>query len=92
MKRVLVMAGLLCAIAVPALAADRPDFSAKAAGLDQMVQKQGRADVRREATSPAKTPAQQKKSFWKTPWPYVIGGGAIVAIVLIANKKEGGIY
>jgi hypothetical protein len=32
------------------------------------------------------------KSFWKTPWPYVIGGGVVVMLVVISQTKEGGLY
>jgi hypothetical protein len=41
-------------------------------------------------TSPAFAPAPQaKKSFWKTPWPYVIIAG-VAAVVLIKGIGVGG--
>jgi hypothetical protein len=70
------------------------DFSAKAAGIDQKV----RAAVRPElwlAASPKAvqtTQGNQEKSIWQTPWPYLIAGGAAVALVLISRNKDGGLY
>jgi hypothetical protein len=68
----------------------RYDFSARSAGIDQMVQTTKRPDMRRAA--PAAAQATGKKSFWKTPWPYVIGGGVVAALVVISQTKEGGLY
>ena len=59
------------------------DFSAKAAGIEALV---------KSAPRPARQ-TTTKKSFWKTPWPYVIIGGAVAAGVIIASKNgDGGIY
>jgi len=32
-----------------------------------------------------------KRSFWKSPWPYVIVG-AVAVIAIVATSSEGGIY
>ena len=64
------------------------DFSAKAAGLDRMPT----APARQGATSPAPAQPTEKKSFWKTPWPYVIGGAAVIALVVVSQNTEGGLY
>ena len=69
--------------------AARIDLSAKAAGIDAMVI--ASHDVKKSAAPAAGTPAQVKKSFWKTPWPYVIGV-SIIAIVAIAYSGDGGGY
>ena len=48
------------------------------------------ADARHAA---APVPAQAKKSFFKTPWPYVIIAVVVVAVVAIAaNGGSGGGY
>ena len=59
------------------------DFSARAAGIEAMV---------KSAPMPARQATTTKKSFWKTPWPYVIAGGAIIAGVLIAKGGDGNGY
>ena len=42
------------------------------------------------ASTPAPASRQNgKKSFWKTPWPYVIIGAAVVVGVLIASGGYG---
>ena len=76
--------------AMRAFAAGEPDskpkfdFSAKAAGIEAMV---------KSAPLPARQATTTKKSFWKTPWPYVIIGGAVAAGVIIASKNgDGGVY
>lgn len=34
-------------------------------------------------------PAQAKgKSFWHTPWPYVIAGAAAATIIIVANSNQ----
>ena len=93
MKRL--MTGLLVPVlllsfgAVPAFAAGEPqskptyDFSAKAAGIAAMV---------KSAPMPPRQANPTKKSFWKTPWPYLIIGGAVAAGVIIASKSDGGVY
>lgn len=75
---------------VPAFAAGEPeskltfDFSAKAAGIGAIVKSSPRP-VRQATTT--------KKSFWKTPWPYVIIGGAVAAGVIIAAASgDGSLY
>ena len=76
------------------------DFSAKAAGIDHKAQTPARQTLLRTAlpappqaaqTTQA-TQATQGKSIWRTPWPYLIAGGAVVALVLISENKEGGLY
>ena len=70
------------------------DFSARAAGIEAMV----KADVARPslAVVPARAPqaTTTKKSFWKSPWPYLITAGVVVAGVLIATSGDGngGVY
>jgi hypothetical protein len=88
--------------APPALAravAAKHDFSAGAAGISRLAQETARKnDVARAVavSPPAPTPAPAQasggKSFWGTPWPYVIAGGAILAIIVVAKNSEGGIY
>lgn len=91
MKRVLGLTAVLCVLgASPALAAGGPgpvkyDFSAKAAGLDQI----GRDQVKFVVAAPKGS--AQKKSFWKSPWPYVIGG-ALLVVVVVARGKDGSGY
>ena len=102
MKRVLVLSAVLCVLgATPALAAGGPgpaprkyDFTAKAAGLDRIGQDQARGVLTRESLGARSAPqgSTQKKSFWKTPWPYLIGAGAIVAVVVVSRSKDGGLY
>jgi hypothetical protein len=46
----------------------------------------------REATIARSAPASRqngKKSFWKTPWPYVIIGAAVAIGVLVASGGYG---
>ena len=70
--------------------AARIDLSAKAAGIDTMIVASDAA--RKPAAAAATAPRTQvKKSFWKTPWPYVIGI-SIIAIVAIAYNGDGGGY
>jgi hypothetical protein len=68
----------------------RIDLSAKAAGIDTMATAPD-AVKKPAAASAAGTRAQIKKSFWKTPWPYVIGV-AVIAIVAIAYSGDGSGY
>jgi hypothetical protein len=74
----------------PAVA--RTDFSARAAGIDKMT-----AARTRPENAPAPRPAQNGqqgtggRSFWKTPWPYVIIAG-VAATVLIAAGDGDGLY
>lgn len=48
------------------------------------------ADARRAATAPA--PAQGKKNFFKTPWPYVIIVAVAAIVIVAANSGSGGGY
>jgi hypothetical protein len=70
--------------------ATRIDLSARAAGIDTMAAAP-HTITKRAVTAAAGTPTQVKKSFWKTPWPYVIGV-AVIAIVAIAYSGDGGGY
>jgi hypothetical protein len=101
MKRVVIgtfVLALLPTFGARAFAAGEPDskpkfdFSARAAGIEALV----KADVGRPslATSLARAPqaTSTKKSFWKTPWPYVIAGGLVVAGVLIGKSGDGNGY
>jgi hypothetical protein len=47
--------------------------------------------AREVAVAPATASAKQngKKSFWKTPWPYVIIGAAVAIGVLVASGGYG---
>jgi ABC-type Fe3+-siderophore transport system permease subunit len=103
MKRVLAMAIVLSFVSVStAFAQERPvDFSARAAGIGLDVPEKTDASrigkierIEKIDTKDREAGAKQtqKKSFWRTPWPYVIVA-AVVGGLLIANKKsEGGIY
>ncbi len=75
---------------------ERPDFSAAAAGVELMAA----ADVRptpdaiRTPNAESRAPRQNSsRSFWRSPWPWVIGGGAVV-VVLVASRSKGeaGVY
>jgi len=68
----------------------RIDLSARAAGIDTMAAAPD-AIKKPAATAAAGTRTQIKKSFWKTPWPYVIGV-AVIAIVAIAYSGDGNGY
>jgi hypothetical protein len=102
MKRVLVLVTAL-SLLIPSVAlaspADEttnpatPTLNLKAQGI-QAAAEQARLTAaekpaRNLATAPATpTPTQNgKKSFWKTPWPYVIIGA--VAVVAIVAAKGG---
>ena len=64
----------------------------KSADLDRIVADQSKAMARRDlfAASVAPRAPMQKKSFWKTPWPYVIIGGVVAAGVIIATSGGSG--
>ena len=69
------------------------DFSAKAAGLDRIAPEpttptSGRA-IKAPAATAARSPQSTGKSFWKTPWPWVIAAAAVVIVVVAANKEGG---
>jgi hypothetical protein len=82
-KRGIVSVLVLCFLSVStglaqSAQARRPDFSPKAAGISLAAMKKP------DAIAPI--PKQNgKKSFWKSPWPYVIAG-AVIAGVIIATK------
>ena len=71
------------------------DFSAKAAGIEALV-KAEKAGLSRPSLALVPARARQanpaKKSFWKSPWPYVIAAGVVVAGVLIATSGDGSGY
>ena len=68
----------------------RIDLSARAAGIDAMTAAPDA--VKKAAVAPAAAPRTQiKKSFWKTPWPYIIGV-AVIAIVAVAYSGDGDGY
>ena len=84
MKRAIVSVVVLCVLAVsPGVAQSaqprRPDFSPKAAGITLATVKKS------DAIAPVARQNGGKKSFWKSPWPYVIAG-AVIAGVIIATK------
>lgn len=102
MTRVLAAALLLCLVGVsPAFAQERRfDFSARAAGVVTDVStlvEHGRAPIpapRPAVNADTRSPLprqEPKKSFWRTPWPYVIAGAVVVGVV-VASRGEGGIY
>lgn len=71
----------------------RVDLSARAAGLDKMIEKDARTSTNGDAARAAdekKAPQSTKRSFWKTPWPYVIAGAIIVIAVVASNGGVGG--
>ncbi|HUF47246.1 MAG TPA: hypothetical protein VMM93_05460 [Vicinamibacterales bacterium] len=70
-------------------AASRVDFSPRAAGIDAMAAAPERKADKRETRTAQNT---QGRSFWKTPWPYVIIAGVVTAGVLIAGGAGDGIY
>jgi len=68
----------------------RIDLSARAAGIDTMAA--APHEVTKAAVAAAAAPRTQvKKSFWKTPWPYIIGV-SVIAIVAIAYSGDGSGY
>ena len=71
-------------------ASPRIDLSAKAAGIETMA---AAPDTMKKPAAANATAArsQIKKSFWRSPWPYVIGV-AVIAIVAIAYSGDGGGY
>ena len=75
--------------AAPVSAKSRIDFSPRAAGIDTMSATQARRDDARRAP---RAPQSQGRSFWKTPWPYVIIGGVVAAGIIIASGDGDGIY
>jgi hypothetical protein len=84
LKRAIVSVVVLCVLAVsPGLAQSAqphgPDFSPKAAGITLAAVKNA------EVIAPIAKQNGGKKSFWKSPWPYVIAG-AVIAGVIIATK------
>jgi len=68
----------------------RIDLSAKAAGIDEMAAAPD-AVKKPAAAEASATRTQIKKSFWKSPWPYIIGI-SVIAIVAIAYSGDGGGY
>jgi hypothetical protein len=73
--------------------AARPDFSSSAAGIDRMAAAAAPRDTAPTAarrTSPAQSSGG--RSFWKTPWPYVIIGGVAAAVIIASAKSDNGLY
>jgi hypothetical protein len=54
----------------------KPDFSARAAGIDRLAASHAAPAARRGAPPAAPAP-RSMGSFVRSPWPYVIGGAAI---------------
>jgi hypothetical protein len=84
LKRAIVSVVVLCFLSVSTGLAQgaqprRPDFSPKAAGITLAAVK------KMDANAPVAKQNGGKKSFWKSPWPYVIAG-AVIAGVIIATK------
>ena len=71
-------------------ASPRIDLSAKAAGIDRMAAAPDNM-MKPAAAAAGTTRTQIKKSFWKSPWPYIIGV-SVIAIVAIAYSGDGGGY
>lgn len=70
----------------------RADFSARAAGIEKLAAARPQSDtIRAAATAQNAQPDPARRSFWKTPWPYVIIAG-VVAGVLIAGGDGDGLY
>jgi hypothetical protein len=77
--------------AAPSRQAVRPDFSSTAAGIDRMAAIAPRDAAKPAARRSGTAQSSGGRSFWKTPWPYVIIGG-VAAIVIIASNSEDGLY
>lgn len=71
---------LRAALAAPAVVATPPPRPVVVAS----------AEMTPDIISPAAQ--SQKKSFWKTPWPYAIAGCVVVVAVVVAKKGSGGGY
>jgi hypothetical protein len=67
----------------------RVDLSARAAGIESMAAARARKGDARAVRAAQGT---QGRSFWKSPWPYVIIAGVVTAGVLIASGDGDGIY
>jgi len=67
----------------------RVDFSAKAAGITAVAPVPAKTvELRRNAAQPPKS----AKSFFKTPWPYVIIGAVIAGVIVATQDSSGGGY
>jgi len=77
--------------AKPVKTIERLDFSAAAAGVGRIAAEEvGRTPrVRRAPSGERRAPDSQapSRSFWRSPWPWVIGGGVIV-VAVVANKSK----
>src|ERR1051326_5841821 len=60
-----------------------PKVTAMAAPAPLLFTPASRANVWAMAMPPN---AKGGKSFWKTPWPYVIAGGVIATVVIVKKK------
>ena len=74
----------------------RVDFSARAAGLDRIPDTDARvAKAERPARASERTPSnppQTKRSFWKSPWPYVIVAAGVGIALAVKYAGDGGGY
>ena len=102
MKRVLVLVTVLsllipsAALASPADESSKtntPTLNLKAQGIQaaaihaRATAEKPARDITAAPSTPA--PAQNGRSFWKTPWPYVIIGAAVVVAVIAAKGGYG---
>ena len=78
------------AVITPAPGATRIDFSPRAAGIDTMAAVRARKVVKADARAPRALQSTQQRSFWRSPWPYAIIAGVVVAGVIIANASGDG--
>jgi len=69
--------------------AGQRDFSAKAAGIDTMAAAHARATVKKDSRTEGAIQSNGKRSFWKTPWPYVIAGVVVAGAIIIASNSGG---
>ena len=103
MKKVLALVTVL-SLLIPSVALASPaDESSKTPTLASTLKAQGMQaaaeharltatakparDLKAAPSTPA--PAQNGRSFWKTPWPYVIIGAAVVVGVIAAKGGYG---
>jgi len=103
MKHVLVLVTVLSLLIPSAALASPSDESSKSTAPTSSLKAQGMhaaaVHARLTAESPARdiaaprstpAPAQNGKSFWKTPWPYAIIGAVAVVAVIAAKGGYGG--
>jgi hypothetical protein len=90
MKRTVALTVALCFVTVTSAFAQgraqaRMDFSAKAAGITSVAPASAKAiEFSRKTAKPPKA----GKSFFKSPWPYVIIGAVIAVVVVVSQGYD----